>query len=50
MNTEHQLKSKLTWIKYPKSMKLKQKMEQEQWLQLKLKMPFLLGYNLKIVI
>ena len=25
MNTEHQLKSKLTWPKCPKSMRLKQK-------------------------
>ena len=31
----------------PKSMKLKQKMKQEQWLQLKVL--FLLGYNLEIV-
>ena len=34
MNTEYQLKSKLAWPVYAKSMKLKQ-MVQEQWLQLK---------------
>ena len=32
--TEHQLKSKLAWSMSLKSMKLKQKMVQEQWLQL----------------
>ena len=32
----------------PKGCEIKTKMEQEQWLQLK--MLFLLGYNLKIVI
>ena len=31
-----------------KEYEIETKMEQEQWLQLK--MPFLLGYNLKIVI
>ena len=32
MNTEHQLKSKLAWSMFEKSMKLKQKMVQKQWL------------------
>ena len=41
MNTEHQLKSKLAWLVYPKCVKLNQKMVHEQWLQLKMK--FLLG-------
>ena len=38
VNTEHQLKSKLTWPKCPKSMKLKQKLNRSNDL----------GYNLKI--
>ena len=47
--TEHQLKSKLTWPKCRKSTdEIETKMEQEQWLQLK--MLYLLGYNLKTVI
>ena len=36
----------MTWIS--KEYEIKRKMEQERWLQLK--MLFLLGYNLKIVI
>ena len=49
VNTEDQLKSKLTWPKCPKCMKLKQKWNcKTQWLHLK--MLFLLGYNLKSVI
>ena len=48
MNTELQSKSKLTWPVYPKEHEIKTKMEQEQWIQLK--MLFLLGYNLKIVV
>ena len=47
VNTEYQLKSKLTWLVCPNSMKSKQ-VEQEQCLQLK--MLLLLGYNLKIVV
>ena len=47
MNNEHQLKLKLTGPVCP-DYKIKTKMVQEQWLQLK--MLFLLGYNLKIVI
>ena len=48
VNTEES-KSKLTWPKCPKCMKLKQKWNcKTQWLHLK--MLFLLGYNLKSVI
>ena len=43
-----QLKSKLAWLVCTKSMKIKTKMLQEQWLLLKMK--FLLGYNMKTVI
>ena len=48
VNIEYQLKSKLAWPMCKKSMKLKWKMVQDQWLQQKMK--FLIGYYLKIVI
>ena len=47
MNTEHQLKLKLTRPKC-QEYEIQIKMEQEQWLQVK--MLILLGYNLKIAI
>ena len=46
-NDFDQVKSKLTWPKFPNGMRWK-KMEQGLWLQLKIL--FLLGYNLKIAI
>ena len=48
VNTEHQLKPTLAWSVCTKSMKLKKKWYRWKWLQLKMK--FLLGYNMKIVI
>ena len=48
VNIEYQLKSKLAWPMRKKSMKLKWKMVQDQWLQQRMK--FLIGYYLKIVI
>ena len=48
VNTEHQLKSKLAWPVLYKEHGIKTKMLQEQLLQLKMK--FLLGYNMKVVI
>ena len=47
MNTENQLKSKLIWLKCPKSMKLEQKWNKSNDTQLK--MLSLLGYNLKLL-
>ena len=44
---EYQLKSKLAWLAYTEY-EVKIKIAQEQWLQLKMK--FLLGNNMKIVI
>ena len=43
VDTEHQLKSKLAWLL---RLEIKTKTVQEQWVRLK--MMFLLGYNLKI--
>ena len=48
VNIQHRLKSKLAWHQLDKEYEVKRKMVQEQWLQLKLK--FLVGYNMKIVI
>ena len=41
-------KNSFLWIPSIKEYEIKTKMVQEQWLQLKIK--FLLGYNMKIVI
>ena len=49
VNTEHQLKSKLAWSVSQKSMKLKPKMVQEQWLQLKMTVLFFYWVELTFV-
>ena len=48
MNTEHQLKLKLAWPMFTKSLKYKKKKKNEKIIQLKVS--FLLGYNMKAVI
>ena len=48
MNTGNWLKSKTAWTVQTVKNEVKIKMVQKQWIQLKLK--FLLGYDMKIVI
>ena len=49
MNTEHQLKWKLTWPVCPKSMKLKQRYKDGASPMLTVKNAVFIGFNLKIV-